>query len=873
MPPLSTHAARESSVPANRVVDSAAKSDLQSELASMPAPGLAARLGEDVTQLSSRDVRYMQRTMGNLTVARLVQTGRSQNKDVQREGISPSRQQTHWVGSAGDPLEQQADRVARQVAEGPGVSPGALGSQNAPRVQRRTDETGTAPIGPEGGQVDAQTAGQIRRMQGGGKPIDKVLRSPLEQKLNTDLGHARLHVGGKADELNQKVGARAFTAGSDIFVQRHEYNPNSRAGRNLLYHELTHVHQQTGGDQAVIGRKSNWVQRQDDDAESTAEPQEDFSNIGISGKSHRFTSIFDTYYSDKSFSKNAQTAHDQSMDYLRGLKSKPKDKQARTEQKAEKKAMKSLLHIPRKAGKGMAEQERLLFRGFLVAARAQGTSVDELSAVKAFFLANPDYFKSVAYKDILSQKQGKIKEHILSAEQLNASSVVLNFLFKSMPRDMRALDSDVDTMRDQLGRVVDAALQAGKTETDNSMLRLPAKARQLEKAVGSLVSFRDQGQYYLASKLLGDTKLLFGVVRRMAHYAQIRSKSNLSSENEMGKAKRLGGGQVSKVYEVNYDPNKQTSIQHGVFKQESFSYSPGDSPAAFESGIDVNAPEFGARSVATSEVDKLLGLGMTPQTQFGTHDGEGGTVQDWAKGNSPQQLDSEGSVKYREFDYSDPEVQRQLATLQLFDAITGQVDRHPGNYYIYQGPEGTQVTAIDNDLSFGVNKGVEKLWDTNWNRPLANDQSKGVPLFVDESIAEQILKTSANDFKNTIVNLLTPGEVAKAMQRFAQVKSELKKKKANTTRIKFMQRKLDIMTGYAGVFGSEYANVEEGLETQIAFYRNQISKLYAEGALIDKSEWGEKTAQYLNSDNSYYGLVVGAYKAAKARGKTIPSNA
>jgi hypothetical protein len=441
-----------------------------------------------------------------------------------------------------------------------------------------------------------------------------------------------------------------------------------------------------------------------------------------------------------------------------------------------------------------------------------------------------------------------------------------------MPDAVKSVDKNVDILVSNLDRVVDAAIQAGKTETDNSMLRLPAKARQLERGVKSLASMRDQGQYYVAWKQFGEIKVLYEVVQRMANYGQIRAKSNLSSENEVGDAKRLGGGQVSKVYEVNYDPNKQTSIKHGVFKQETFSYTAGDSPAAFESGIEENAPSFGARSVATYKVDELFGLGMTPKTEFGTHDGEGGTVQDWAKGNSPQKLEDHGSVKYREFDYSDPEVQRQLATLQLFDAITGQVDRHPGNYYIYQGPEGTQVTAIDNDLSFGANKGVESLIDTNWNRPLPNDQSRGVPLFVDESIAEQILKTSSTDFKNTIVNLLSPAEVAKALQRFAQVKSELKKKKANTARIKFMQRKLDIMTQYEGAFGSTYGNVEEGLGTQINFYRNQISKLYAQGALIDKSDWGEKTAQYLNRDNSYFGLVVDAYESSKQAGKTIPAN-
>lgn len=42
-----------------------------------------------------------------------------------------------------------------------------------------------------------------------------------------------------------------------------------------------------------------------------------------------------------------------------------------------------------------------------------------------------------------------------------------------------------------------------------------------------------------------------------------------------------------------------------------------------------------------------------------------------------------------------------LLKMQVFDWISGQVDRHPGNYYI--NPKTSKVQAIDNDCSFGVN--------------------------------------------------------------------------------------------------------------------------------------------------------------------------
>ncbi len=213
-----------------------------------------------------------------------------------------------------------------------------------------------------------------------------------------------------------------------------------------------------------------------------------------------------------------------------------------------------------------------------------------------------------------------------------------------------------------------------------------------------------------------------------------------------------------------------------------------------------------------------------------------------------------------------------MATLQLFDAITGQVDRHPGNYYISQGPGGTRITTIDNDLAFGVNKGVDQMDDTIWNdgRKLANDMGRGVPLFVDETIAEQILNTTPQDLKNTIGGMLSEAEVAKTLERFAKVKSELRRKKSNTERIKGMQYKLDVLTKYEGKFGSSHAGVEDAMSTQIDFLRKQLVKAYGQGALIDSSKWGELTAQFLNSENSYFGMLKTQVDIHKQQGKMIP---
>ena len=54
-------------------------------------------------------------------------------------------------------------------------------------------------------------------------------------------------------------------------------------------------------------------------------------------------------------------------------------------------------------------------------------------------------------------------------------------------------------------------------------------------------------------------------------------------------------------------------------------------------------------------------------------------------------------VVFQPVDFKDPGVQKGMSDLQLFDALTGQTDRHGGNIYI--DPVTGAVTGIDDDFS------------------------------------------------------------------------------------------------------------------------------------------------------------------------------
>ena len=81
---------------------------------------------------------------------------------------------------------------------------------------------------------------------GAGQPLPRDTRAFMESRMGADFGDVRLHTGGKAERLNQDIGAQAFTHGQDIYLAEGAADPASARSKHLLAHELTHTLQQGG---------------------------------------------------------------------------------------------------------------------------------------------------------------------------------------------------------------------------------------------------------------------------------------------------------------------------------------------------------------------------------------------------------------------------------------------------------------------------------------------------------------------------------------------------------------------------------------------------------------------------------------------------
>ena len=98
----------------------------------------------------------------------------------------------------------------------------------------------------EQGYLKGKINDAIQKKRGGGSPLPESVRKDAGKRLGRDFEDVRIHTDEQASELSQSINARAFTIGKDIFFKKGVFSPASRAGRETLMHELTHVVQQSG---------------------------------------------------------------------------------------------------------------------------------------------------------------------------------------------------------------------------------------------------------------------------------------------------------------------------------------------------------------------------------------------------------------------------------------------------------------------------------------------------------------------------------------------------------------------------------------------------------------------------------------------------
>ena len=210
-------------------------------------------------------ILHLQRTIGNQAVQRLLQSNAEERNTLFTGSTSPhfwhgfSRipvttgpiQTKLAINKPGDEYEQEADRVAQQVMRmpEPKFQRACACGDTCPRCQSR--QSSQAPKILQTKRAHASDKDQNlapsfinEALTGTGQPLNRSMRDFMEPRFGHDFSQVRVPAGNQPAQSANSISARAYTVGANIVFNRGEYAPETRKGRQLLAHDLTHVIQQ-----------------------------------------------------------------------------------------------------------------------------------------------------------------------------------------------------------------------------------------------------------------------------------------------------------------------------------------------------------------------------------------------------------------------------------------------------------------------------------------------------------------------------------------------------------------------------------------------------------------------------------------------------
>jgi hypothetical protein len=93
----------------------------------------------------------------------------------------------------------------------------------------------------------APPASVEQTLEAPGQPLEPAFRRRAESRFDTSFESVRVHSDAEASRSAQRLGADAYTVGSDVVFAAGRYSPGTPQGQRLLAHEVAHVVQQRRG--------------------------------------------------------------------------------------------------------------------------------------------------------------------------------------------------------------------------------------------------------------------------------------------------------------------------------------------------------------------------------------------------------------------------------------------------------------------------------------------------------------------------------------------------------------------------------------------------------------------------------------------------
>ncbi len=156
-----------------------------------------------------------------------------------------------------EPVQKAEEEEAVQQKEETEEEPVQKAEETEEDPLQKAEEEEKLQKKGNGNSANSKVETTIKKTKGQGQKMDKTTRSEMEKGFGADFSNVNIHTDANAQETSQELGAQAFTTGNDIYFNEGKYNPNSKEGKHLLAHELTHTIQQNGTVEKKVQKNPN----------------------------------------------------------------------------------------------------------------------------------------------------------------------------------------------------------------------------------------------------------------------------------------------------------------------------------------------------------------------------------------------------------------------------------------------------------------------------------------------------------------------------------------------------------------------------------------------------------------------------------------
>ena len=135
--------------------------------------------------------------------------------------------------------KENPDQMGQLDVDGTEDKMGAV-NYKGPVIQRKEEDNQLLDVAKDQNTLPEK----LNESKGQGTPLPSGTKTEMETGFGADFSNVKTHTGTNAVEMNQSLGAQAFTNQGDIYFNQGKFDPVSKDGKQLLAHELTHTIQQ-----------------------------------------------------------------------------------------------------------------------------------------------------------------------------------------------------------------------------------------------------------------------------------------------------------------------------------------------------------------------------------------------------------------------------------------------------------------------------------------------------------------------------------------------------------------------------------------------------------------------------------------------------